>query len=116
MPSRHLVAFHELALRGDINLNRHVSASGQVVAGETRLVGPGDCVFVPSGNPHGMTNRGQVLLRYFGPLSEFKNDRLPIPMSFDSRDSLFVLNPIPFAHVALYWQGRDGGSSRSSVR
>ena len=35
------------------------------VAGETRRVGPGDCVFVPSGNPHGITNRGQVLLRYF---------------------------------------------------
>jgi len=35
------------------------------VAGEVRLVGPGDCVFIPSGNPHGITNRGQVLLRYF---------------------------------------------------
>jgi mannose-6-phosphate isomerase-like protein (cupin superfamily) len=35
------------------------------VAGETRTVGPGDCVFVPTGNPHGIANRGQVPLRYF---------------------------------------------------
>ena len=35
------------------------------VAGETRMVGPGDSVFVPSGSPHGITNPGQVLLRYF---------------------------------------------------
>jgi mannose-6-phosphate isomerase-like protein (cupin superfamily) len=35
------------------------------VDGETRMVGPGDCVFVPSGNSHGITNRGPGLLRYF---------------------------------------------------
>jgi mannose-6-phosphate isomerase-like protein (cupin superfamily) len=40
-------------------------AGEMCVAGETLTVGPGDCVFVPSGNPHGITNRGQVLLRYF---------------------------------------------------
>jgi mannose-6-phosphate isomerase-like protein (cupin superfamily) len=35
------------------------------VAGEIRAVGPGDCVFVPSGNPHGIRNGGQGMLRYF---------------------------------------------------
>jgi len=35
------------------------------VAGETRTVEPGDCVFVPSGHPHGIRNGGPGVLRYF---------------------------------------------------
>jgi len=35
------------------------------VADETAQVGPGDCIFIPSGAPHGLKNDGKVLLRYF---------------------------------------------------
>ena len=35
------------------------------VASETQRVGPGDCVFIPSGQPHGLKNDGDVILRYF---------------------------------------------------
>ena len=35
------------------------------VGTETKDVGPGDCVFVPSDTPHGIRNQGPVLLRYF---------------------------------------------------
>jgi len=35
------------------------------VGGETQKVGPGDCVFIPSGQPHGLKNDGNVTLRYF---------------------------------------------------
>ena len=43
-----------------------LEGSGEMtVDGETRVVETGDCVFVPSGKPHGITNRGDGLLRYF---------------------------------------------------
>lgn len=35
------------------------------VGAETQAVGPGDCVFIPSGSPHGLKNNGAVTLRYF---------------------------------------------------
>src|SRR5262245_56048278 len=35
------------------------------VGGEAMRVGPGDCVFIPSGQPHGLKNDGDVTLRYF---------------------------------------------------
>ncbi len=35
------------------------------VDGETQEVGPGDCIFIPSGRPHGLINDGGVILRYF---------------------------------------------------
>ncbi len=35
------------------------------VGGETQRVGPGDCVFIPSGQPHGLKNDGDETLRYF---------------------------------------------------
>lgn len=35
------------------------------VGGETQRVGPGDCVFIPSGQPHGLCNDGEGTLRYF---------------------------------------------------
>lgn len=35
------------------------------VGGETRRVDPGDCVFIPTGQPHGLKNDGAVSLRYF---------------------------------------------------
>ena len=35
------------------------------VGSQTQRVGPGDCVFIPSGQPHGLKNDGAVTLRYF---------------------------------------------------
>lgn len=35
------------------------------VGPETRAVGPGDCIFIPSGENHGIRNAGQAPLRYF---------------------------------------------------
>lgn len=35
------------------------------VGSETQRVGPGDCVFIPSGEPHGLKNDGAATLRYF---------------------------------------------------
>lgn len=35
------------------------------VGAETQQVGPGDCVFIPSGQPHGLLNDGNMTLRYF---------------------------------------------------
>jgi len=35
------------------------------VADETAHVGSGDCIFIPSGAPHGLKNDGEILLRYF---------------------------------------------------
>lgn len=35
------------------------------VGGQTQRVGPGDCVFIPSGQPHGLKNDGETTLRYF---------------------------------------------------
>ncbi len=35
------------------------------VADERAPVGPGDCVFIPSGTPHGLKNDGELLLKYF---------------------------------------------------
>lgn len=40
-------------------------SGAMTVGGETRVVGLGDCIFVPSGSPHGITNRGNGMLRYF---------------------------------------------------
>lgn len=35
------------------------------VGDETQRVGPGDCIFIPSGQSHGLKNDGDVTLRYF---------------------------------------------------
>ena len=35
------------------------------VGDEMERVGVGDCVFIPSGSPHGLKNDGEVALRYF---------------------------------------------------
>src|SRR5450755_4685770 len=35
------------------------------VRDETERVSPGDCIFIPSGQPHGLKNDGDVTLRYF---------------------------------------------------
>ena len=43
-----------------------LEGSGLMTVGaETRRVGPGDCVFIPSGQPHGLQNDGDTILRYF---------------------------------------------------
>ena len=37
-----------------------LSGTGEMtVAGETQAVGPGDCVFIPSGKPHALVNTGE---------------------------------------------------------
>jgi mannose-6-phosphate isomerase-like protein (cupin superfamily) len=35
------------------------------VGSETQRVESGDCIFIPSGQPHGLKNDGDVTLRYF---------------------------------------------------
>ena len=43
-----------------------IEGSGRMtVAAESANVSIGDCVFIPSGTPHGLTNNGSGLLRYF---------------------------------------------------
>src|SRR4051812_12168356 len=43
-----------------------LEGSGLMIVGdETQRVGPGDCIFIPSGQPHGLKNDGAVVLRYF---------------------------------------------------
>ena len=43
-----------------------LEGSGLMAVGsETRRVEPGDCVFIPSRQPHGLKNDGAVTLRYF---------------------------------------------------
>lgn len=63
-----------LAPGGEQRLHSHspeqvyfiLEGSGLMTVGsETQRVGPGDCVFIPSGQPHGLKNDGAVTLRYF---------------------------------------------------
>lgn len=43
-----------------------LEGSGSMTVGSaTRKVAAGDCVFIPSGQPHGLKNDGDVILRYF---------------------------------------------------
>ena len=62
-----------------------LAGSGEMTVGEeTRPVGPGDCVFIPSGIPHGLTNSGSVPVRYFSAAAPaFTSDELaavwPLP-------------------------------------
>jgi mannose-6-phosphate isomerase-like protein (cupin superfamily) len=43
-----------------------LEGSGLMTVGvETQRVGPGDCIFIPSGQPHGLKNDGDLTLRYF---------------------------------------------------
>jgi mannose-6-phosphate isomerase-like protein (cupin superfamily) len=43
-----------------------LEGSGLMTVGdETRRVGPGDCVFIPAEQPHGLKNDGAGVLRYF---------------------------------------------------
>lgn len=42
-----------------------LEGSGLMFVGEeTQRVGPGDCIFIPSWQPHGLQNDGTVTLRY----------------------------------------------------
>lgn len=59
---------------GEQRLHRHrpeqvyfilVGSGLMTVDGETQRVGPGDCVFIPSGKTHGLKNDGEGPLRYF---------------------------------------------------
>ena len=43
-----------------------LEGSGVMMVGdETQRVGSGDCIFIPSGLPHGLKNDGTTTLRYF---------------------------------------------------
>src|SRR5262245_61125537 len=43
-----------------------LEGSGLMTVGsETERVAAGDCVFIPTGQPHGLKNDGDVVLRYF---------------------------------------------------
>ena len=43
-----------------------LEGSGSMTVGsESEQVGPGDCVFIPSGSDHGLINDGNSTLRYF---------------------------------------------------
>ena len=43
-----------------------LEGSGSMTVGsETESVGPGDCVFIPSGAEHGLSNGGNAALKYF---------------------------------------------------
>ena len=43
-----------------------LEGSGLMTVGdETRRVGPGDCIFIRSGESHGLKNDGTTILRYF---------------------------------------------------
>ena len=51
---------------GPEQINYILEGAGlMAVGGETARVGPSDCVFIPSGSPHGLKNDGESLLRYF---------------------------------------------------
>ena len=48
-----------------------------IVADEKAEVGPGDCIFIPSGALHGLKNNGKELLRYFSAAAPaFKKEEL----------------------------------------
>jgi mannose-6-phosphate isomerase-like protein (cupin superfamily) len=43
-----------------------LEGTGRMTVGdETEQVGPGDCIFVPTGAPHGLVNDGDEVLKYF---------------------------------------------------
>lgn len=73
--ARHLAAtLVEIAPGGRQRIHDHepeqlylvLSGHGRMsVSGETADVGPGDCVFIPGGAPHGLENAGGEPLRYF---------------------------------------------------
>jgi len=64
----------EIKPNGEQHIHSHVpeqiyyilEGSGFMRVGDdTTHVEPGDCIFIPSGEPHGLKNDGDVLLRYF---------------------------------------------------
>ena len=63
-----------IQLGGEQRIHRHrpeqvyfiLEGRGRMTVGdETKRVGPGDCVFIPSEQAHGLRNDGDVTLRYF---------------------------------------------------
>ena len=73
--SKHLTtSLVEMAPGGVQNLHSHMpeqtyfilEGSGSMTVGaQTGDVGVGDCVFIPSGTPHGLINTGDVPLKYY---------------------------------------------------
>jgi mannose-6-phosphate isomerase-like protein (cupin superfamily) len=66
------------------------------VGHETGRVGPGDCVFIPSGQPHGLRNDGDSALRYFSAAAP----------AFD-RGQLESFWPLK-SQAEMKWHGWDG--------
>jgi mannose-6-phosphate isomerase-like protein (cupin superfamily) len=76
----------ELAPGGQQRVHSHepeqvyfvLEGRGSMTVGqETAEVGVGDCVFIPSGMPHGLSNRGPGPLRYFSAAAPaFSRDEL----------------------------------------
>jgi mannose-6-phosphate isomerase-like protein (cupin superfamily) len=68
-----------------------VAGTGEMrVADEARTVVAGDCVFVPSGSPHGIANRSEGVLCYFSAAAPaFAAEELtalwPMTSEFDER-------------------------------
>ena len=61
------------------------------VGSETRRVGPGDCVFIPSGSSHGLSNGSDAPLRYFSAAApafdgELLDGLWPLPSEDDAPD------------------------------
>ncbi len=47
-----------------------IEGEGEMTVGEeTAKVGPGDCVFIPSNEPHGLKNTGKRVLKYLSAAS-----------------------------------------------
>jgi mannose-6-phosphate isomerase-like protein (cupin superfamily) len=55
-----------------------LEGSGLMTVGnETARVGPGDCIFIPSGTRHGLTNDGQAALKYLSAAApSFRTEQL----------------------------------------
>jgi mannose-6-phosphate isomerase-like protein (cupin superfamily) len=47
-----------------------IEGEGEMTVGrEKAMVGPGDCIFIPSNEPHGLKNTGGGFLKYFSAAS-----------------------------------------------
>lgn len=55
-----------------------IEGKGKMMVGDGEAeVGPGDCIFIPSGVSHGLKNNGKKLLRYFSAAApSFKKEEL----------------------------------------
>ncbi len=76
----------EIRPSGEQRIHSHIpeqvyfilEGKGQITVGdEKESVGPGDCIFIPSGVSHGLKNDGEVMLRYLSAAApSFEKDEL----------------------------------------